>query len=104
MSVLPLELAMAGGALGGRVKLPGFGLPLKEMPERTTKGAVAKGGASTDIRLPHAIADWCRSSGVTVYEQNMLDFMSQITDKPSWDDKVFDERIVNKWLQETAQY
>ncbi|RYP19271.1 hypothetical protein DL765_003472 [Monosporascus sp. GIB2] len=34
----------------------------------------------------------------------MLDFMSQITDKPSWDDKVFDESIVNKWLQETAQY
>ncbi|RYO87169.1 hypothetical protein DL766_009449 [Monosporascus sp. MC13-8B] len=92
------------GVSDGRVKLPGFGLSLKEMPERTTKDAVAKGGASTDIRLPHAIADWCESSGVTVYERNMLDFMSQITDKPSWDDKVFDERIVNKWLQETAQY
>ncbi|RYP04211.1 hypothetical protein DL764_004601 [Monosporascus ibericus] len=30
--------------------------------------------------------------------------MSQITDKPSWDDKVLDEAIVNKWRQETAQF
>ncbi|RYP40265.1 hypothetical protein DL767_001808 [Monosporascus sp. MG133] len=96
--------AMTGDISDARVRLPGFGLPLKEMPQRTTKDAVAKRGASTDIRLPHAIADGCGSSGVMVYERNMVDFMSQITDKPSWDDKVFDERIVNNWRQETAQY
>lgn len=82
----------AGSSSAERIKLPGFGLPLREMPPRGK-------------RLPHAIADWCGSSGVTVYERNMLNFMSQITDKPNWDDKVFDETIVQKWRQEaTTQY
>ncbi|KAK7752891.1 hypothetical protein SLS62_005234 [Diatrype stigma] len=35
----------------------------------------------------------------------MLGFISQITDKPGWDDKVFDEGIVQKWRHEaTSQY
>lgn len=42
---------------------------------------------------------------MTVYERNMLGFISQITDKPNWDDKVFDEGILEKWRQEaTTQY
>lgn len=80
-----------------RIALPGFGLPLKEMPEYREKGGK---GDRTYLRLPHAIADWCGSSGVTVYERRMLGLVSQITDKPNWDEKVFDETIVDKWWQE----
>lgn len=84
--------------------LPGFGLSLKEMPTQSLRDLRAT-DTEEDVRLPHAIADWCGSPGVTVYERNMLGFMSQITDKPNWDDKVFNETIVEKWHREAvSQY
>ena len=95
---------VTGPQIEERVILPGFGLSVRDMPTRSTRDVNAI-GPSENIRLPHAIADWCGSSGVTVYERNMLGFMSQITDKPKWDDKVFDERTVQKWHQEvSSQY
>lgn len=30
----------------------------------------------------------------------MMEFMNQITDKPDWERKVFEEAIVNKWREE----
>lgn len=33
----------------------------------------------------------------------MMDFISQITDKPGWDVKVFDDEIVSKWRAETQR-
>ena len=90
---------------GGRVMLPGFGLSLREMPTQSIRDLEPDDDEMEDIRLPHAIADWCGSSGVTVYERNMLDFMNQVTDKPDWDDKVFNKKIVKKWRREAvSQY
>lgn len=105
-ATLPFRPSANPESSAERIKLPGFGLSLKQMPEKTTKDQdVLKDNAPGSIRLPHAIADWCGSSGVTVYERNMLGFISQITDKPNWDDKVFDEGILEKWRQEaTTQY
>ncbi|KAF5314643.1 hypothetical protein D9611_007124 [Ephemerocybe angulata] len=39
---------------------------------------------------------------LTVREILMLQFMEQVTDKPEWQKKVFDETIVEKWRAETA--
>ncbi|KAF2205071.1 hypothetical protein GQ43DRAFT_363257 [Delitschia confertaspora ATCC 74209] len=80
-----------------RLMLPGFGLPLDTLPkwERSTE---------KQPRFPHAIADNFETSGVTVRERRMLDFINQITDKPEWDRKVFDETIVAKWKREAVIY
>jgi hypothetical protein len=69
-------------------QLPGLGLPIEHEGEgRTT--------------FPLAIGDqpWT-SNGVTLREQRMLAFISQITDKPDWEVKVFDEDIVSRWRAE----
>lgn len=34
----------------------------------------------------------------------MLDFVNQITDKPDWHKKVFDEQIVQKWKDEGVRF
>jgi hypothetical protein len=70
------------------LRLPGFGLPLDKMPER-------------DERFPVAVLqnDWAANT-LTIREISMLWFMNQITDKPDWNKKVFDEEIVDKWRAE----
>jgi hypothetical protein len=55
-------------------------------------------------RFPHAIADWFASDGITARERRMLDFMNQITDKPSWNTKVFDNSIVGRWKKEAVRW
>lgn len=35
-------------------------------------------------------------------EQTMLDFVSQITDKPRWTEKIHDDTVVDKWRQEAC--
>ncbi|KAH8668974.1 hypothetical protein BX600DRAFT_266074 [Xylariales sp. PMI_506] len=88
------------GSAGERIKLPGFGMPRQEMPIfRENDGE----GDWTYLRFPNAIADWCGSSGVTVYERKMLAVINHITDKPKWDEKVFDELIVEKWWKEVEE-
>lgn len=69
-------------------QFPGLGLPIHH---------VGKGFTT----FPLAIGDkpWT-SSGVSLREQRMLDFVSQITDKPDWEVKVFDEAIVSRWRAE----
>ncbi|GAW15293.1 hypothetical protein ANO14919_047020 [Xylariales sp. No.14919] len=75
-----------------RLKLPGFGRSLEEFDT----GPEAK-------YCLHALWDKFQflSSGVTLREVRMMEFMNQITDKPEWERKVFDEGIVNKWHEET---
>ncbi|PYH93370.1 hypothetical protein BO71DRAFT_381653 [Aspergillus ellipticus CBS 707.79] len=83
-----------------RIELPGFGqlldvdLPIIEKRDNEFKGQRR--------RFPHAIRDTCHSGGVSVRERRMLEFIDQITDKPEWDRKVFDENIVNKWQKEAC--
>ena len=69
-------------------QFPGLGLPI----DHEGKGLTI---------FPLAIGDqpWT-SNGVTLREQRMLDFISQITDKPDWEVKVFDEDIVSRWRAE----
>ena len=68
----------------GRVKLPGFGLPVNYRP---------------DEHFPNAVLDWSGTI-LTVRELNMMAIMDKITDKPDWDKKVFDDTIVQKWRHE----
>ncbi|KAK4221203.1 hypothetical protein QBC38DRAFT_139315 [Podospora fimiseda] len=66
-------------------KFPGFGLPVEHFAGRC---------------FPHAVAKSWGSSGVTTRELRMLGFINQITDKPNWEDKVFDDEIVSRWRAE----
>ncbi|KAK0516168.1 hypothetical protein JMJ35_000771 [Cladonia borealis] len=66
-----------------RIKLPGFGLPL----------------IHTDMSFKNAVVNWW-GKPLTVRELNMIKLMNQITDKPSWDRKVFDDTVTEKWRQE----
>ncbi|KAK4443544.1 hypothetical protein QBC34DRAFT_416930 [Podospora aff. communis PSN243] len=68
-------------------KFPGFGLPVESVP---------KWDESTHS---HLSSPWS-SSGVTLREQRMMSFINTITDKPDWETKVFDDKIVAKWREE----
>lgn len=76
------------------INLPGFGLPLDHMPKWKRDGE--------KLRFPHAIADFFAIEGVTCREQRMLDFINQITDKPRWTEKIYDETIVGRWRVEAC--
>ncbi|KAI0970801.1 hypothetical protein F4678DRAFT_461931 [Xylaria arbuscula] len=77
------------GRDGSRLELPGFGKPLARL---------AKNGEY----FMHALLTGRRfnSVGLKVREIRMMEFMNQITDKPEWERKVFDEEIVNAWRKE----
>jgi hypothetical protein len=66
-------------------QFPGFGLPV----EHDNKAG-----------FPLAINQGWSSDGVTVREKRMMEFINQITDKPGWEDKIFDEEIVARWRAE----
>jgi len=70
-----------------RVRLPGFGLSVSDMPAD---------------HFPTAVADW-EAHPLTVREICMLSMMSRLTDKPDWHRKVFDEEIVAKWKNEALE-
>ena len=68
------------------IKLPGFGHPINYQAPGM--------GASSD-----AVMDWY-GQALTVRELKMIELMNQITEKPDWNRKVFDENITQKWRQE----
>ncbi|KAI3338434.1 hypothetical protein F4824DRAFT_80710 [Ustulina deusta] len=74
-----------------RLELPGFGKPLTQLSQQR-EGKY----------FMHALWDAWRfeSAGLKLREVRMMEFMNQITDKPEWDRKVFDEEIVNTWRKE----
>lgn len=82
-----------------RISLPGFGRALNDYPYDLTQGP--KGPR---LRFPHAIEDEYPAQGVSVRERRMMEFVDQITDKPEWTRKVFDEGIVAKWRAEAVGY
>ncbi|KAK5632541.1 hypothetical protein RRF57_008255 [Xylaria bambusicola] len=75
-----------------RLELPGFGKPLTLLLSEDQKGTY----------FLHALSGHRQfeSAGLKVREIRMMEFMNQITDKPEWDHKVFDEEIVSKWCKE----
>lgn len=83
----------------GRLRVPGFGLPVQHLPPYSREI-----GKEQSQRFPHAIADFIKTSGVTVRERRMLEFIDKITDKPDWHTKVFNETIVAKWRAEASIY
>lgn len=72
-------------ASGKQRKFPGFGLGVEYQPSQC---------------FPLAVDQSWQSYGVSLREQRMLEFIDKITDKPSWEEKVFDEEIVAKWRKE----
>lgn len=75
-------------AASTKKQFPGLGLPIEHRGEGLTTFPLAIG------EVP-----WT-SKGVTVRERRMLQFINQITDKPDWEVKVFDEDIVSRWRAE----
>ena len=73
-----------------------FGILLDQLPPWARTGEQS--------RLPHAIADYFASNGVTARERRMLEFINQITDKPEWERKVYDEAIVSNWRREAVRF
>ncbi|KAI1127606.1 hypothetical protein F5Y10DRAFT_278054 [Nemania abortiva] len=71
-----------------RLKLPGFGMALDGHLD------FGKG------YFLHALSERFESNGLKLREVRMMEFMNQITDKPEWDRKVFDEEIISAWRQE----
>ncbi|KAF6830006.1 hypothetical protein CPLU01_07621 [Colletotrichum plurivorum] len=67
---------------------PGFGAPIDCMPEHT---------------FPRAVDDWSAAT-LTYSELAMLGFMEEITNKPDWHAKVFNEEIVAKWKAELLAF
>lgn len=63
---------------------PGFGAPIDSMPEDT---------------FPRAVDDWSAVT-LTYSELAMMGFMEEITNKPDWHTKVFNDEIVAKWKAE----
>ncbi|KAJ8131740.1 hypothetical protein O1611_g1883 [Lasiodiplodia mahajangana] len=76
------------GNSSGRLELPGFGMPLDQPP---------KPGMNNFL---HALSSRFESVGLKLREIRMMEFMNQITDKPEWERKVFDEEIVKAWREE----
>lgn len=76
---------------------PGLGLPLRHNPQR--------GGYGPDFpkTYPVGIHGNCVGSDsdmLPVREVAMMNIMDQLTDKPDWHQKVFDDDIVAKWKRE----
>ena len=70
----------------GRVRLPGFGLPLEQSSE-----------------IPTATDGWF-ANPITVRERTMIALMATLKDKPDWTRKVFDNEIVDKWRLEAINF
>ncbi|OQD81853.1 hypothetical protein PENANT_c025G01356 [Penicillium antarcticum] len=70
-----------------RFDLPGFTLPLTYTPGSED---------DADPLFPTALDE-------EAWEILMMRLMNTITDKPEWDQKVYNEQITNKWRQEVAQ-
>ena len=72
--------------------LPGFGLPRSHGLD-----------TNSDVNFPNALdfdgLGWL-SKGTMTRERRMMAFMGQITDKPDWQTKVYDDAIVAKWRAE----
>ncbi|OLN95655.1 hypothetical protein CCHL11_04972 [Colletotrichum chlorophyti] len=72
------------GELGPLIR-PGFGRHITAMPEHGT--------------FPSAVVHWTAST-LTYSELAMMWFIDQITDKPDWHVKAFNQDIVSKWKTE----
>ena len=77
------------------LKRPGFGLPLSELP--------AIYSSNSGARFPTLLNEEWSAATLTIREVFILWVVEQITNKPSWNTKVFDEEILAKWKAELEQ-
>ncbi|KAF8885766.1 hypothetical protein BD779DRAFT_1673492 [Infundibulicybe gibba] len=73
------------------IGLPGCGLPLNHTVETLFGNALNPAGR--DALLPL----------ITLRERTMLSLMDQLSNKPDWGKKVFDETIASKWKAEALE-
>ncbi|KAJ2933516.1 hypothetical protein H1R20_g3587, partial [Candolleomyces eurysporus] len=52
--------------------------------------------------FPNALIEGAVLQPITLRELTMLRFMNQVTDKPGWTTKVFDDTIIAKWKKESV--
>ena len=76
------------------LNLPGYGKPLEETDSEWQHG---------HRRFPSLLTDEFNGPTLTIREFFMLWCVEQITNKPSWNTKVFDDEILAKWKAEVDQ-
>ena len=86
------------------IALPGFGCSLNAMPVKIYDRAERNREPKRRMRFPTAVKEDDRAeeeiSTLTYREIMMLRIMNELTDKPEWNRKVFDETIIQKWRAE----
>ncbi|KAH7324422.1 hypothetical protein B0I35DRAFT_467262 [Stachybotrys elegans] len=75
---------------------PGLGLPLRQYDQ---PGQIREKGEIYPIGI-HPDCDGSNSAMLLVREVAMMMVMNNLTDKPNWEDKVFDDVIAEKWIEE----
>lgn len=86
------------------IKLPGFGYSISTMPYNLYNQDAQRRKIRRRMRFPTAVIDGDRSEeeimAITFREIIMLRIMNELTDKPEWNRKIFDEKIAKKWRDE----
>ncbi|KAI6080522.1 hypothetical protein F4821DRAFT_55024 [Hypoxylon rubiginosum] len=72
----------------GRLRLPGFGLPIDAEPQIPS------------CFLHPLSGNHFESDGLKLREIRMMDFISFVTDKPNWEVEFFNEQTLRTWLEE----
>jgi hypothetical protein len=87
------------------IVLRGLGIPINDLTGLKTMVRSVHGphlaGYFTHDQFESAVLGW-EGLATTVMEKTMTAFMGEITDKPEWTRKVFDETIVSRWRAERA--
>jgi hypothetical protein len=73
------------------IKLPGYGLSFDACEITGPKGGP---------EIKHPMLGGLETNAYTLRELRMVNFINQVTDKPDWQRKVFDEAIIAKWRKE----
>lgn len=80
------------------LKLPGYGAPVNWMKKELYRWMPNyERGA-----YPNAVTSWA-AENLTLREIGMMAVMNELTDKPDWERKVFDEEIAAKWKSEALE-
>ena len=86
------------------IELPGFGYSVTKMPYQVYNSDAKKRKIRRRMRFPTALGeDDPNEEEITPFvfrEVLMLRIMNELTDKPEWSRKVFDENITKKWRDE----
>jgi hypothetical protein len=85
---------------GGPLKVPGFGHAVDLELDVVKRWRHGFGDLQSEyMRFRHGVNDF-QNEILVVRELSMLALMDAITEKPRWQEKIFDETIVEKWRTE----